>query len=367
MQTAAVMIHSALIGSCRCSAIPPMAMPPPSASTTAESLRITPVPPAPFTRASRAQLAQRPPVAGDELIPVAVTPARYDPLAGTPNTIDQLASAGKYPAVEDFIVAALKERRMAAVERDEIERRSGSQSARLRRGVAVQRLPAARECRLEQRTAGRRVGAGGQHVARSLREPLRVLERTQFRRRIEHDVGIAADTDAAAAARERRRRKDAVPETRLGDRAEPGDRATVGDAGELGFRGVRRMHEAPLRPDRLCIEQPLDRPPPAPGQALLDLADLLRDVNVHDSVLAELHDRRELLRRHGTQTVGRHADARPAEWPHDTMAGLEKAGEARDIRHEAPLARPGWCGVEAAVRIEHREQREPDAGHGGSG
>src|SRR6516164_6767182 len=112
MQTAAVMIHSALIGSCRCSAIPPMAMPPPSASTTAENLRITLVPPAPFARASRAQLAQRPPVAGDELVTVAVTPARHDPLAGTPNTIDQLTSAGEYPAVEDFIIAALEERRM---------------------------------------------------------------------------------------------------------------------------------------------------------------------------------------------------------------------------------------------------------------
>src|SRR5215472_16108796 len=259
MQTAAVTIHSALIGSCRCNAIPPMAIPPPRANTTAESLRVTLVPPAPFARASRAQLAQRSPVARDQLVPVAVTPAGHDPLAGTPNTIDQFASAGEYPAVEDFIVVALEERRMAAVERDEIERRSGSQSARLRRGVAVQRLPAPCERRLEQGAAGRGIRAAGQHVARPLREALRVLERTQLRRRIEHDVGIAADADPAMAARERHRRKDAVPETRLGDRAEPGDRAAVGYAAELGFRGVRRMHEAPLRPDRLCIEQPLDR------------------------------------------------------------------------------------------------------------
>src|SRR6516164_1102013 len=129
MQTAAVMIHSALIGSWRCSAMPPRAMAPPSASTTAENVRITPVPPAPFAGASRAQLAQRLAVAGDELVAIAVTPTRHDPLPGTPDTIDQLASAGEYPAVEDFIVAALEQRRMAAVERDEIERRSGSESA----------------------------------------------------------------------------------------------------------------------------------------------------------------------------------------------------------------------------------------------
>src|SRR6516165_12734573 len=341
MQTAAVMIHSALIGSCRCSAMPPRAMAPPSANTTAQTLRITPVSLPRLPMPSCPQLPQRPPVAGDERVAVAVASVLHHFLAGAPHTVDQLASAGEYPAVEDLIVVALEERRMTALERDEIERGSGGESLLPRCRAAVQRLPAALERRGEQRAAGRGVRAGRQHVARPLREALRVLERAQLRRRIELDVGIAADADAAAPAAEPGRGKDPVAQTRFGDRAESHDRPGGGHAGELGFSGVRRVHEAPVCTYRLRIEQPLDRAPPAPRDALLDLADLFRDVNVHDTGLAELHDRRQLRRGHRTQAVRRNADARPGEWPHDAAAGLEEAREALDVRHEAPLPRRG--------------------------
>src|SRR5262249_42952696 len=117
MQTAAVTIHRALIGSCRCSAMPPMAMAPPSANTTAETLRITPYPLPRSPVLSRAQFAQRLPVAGDQRVAVAMAPPLYYPHAGAPHAIDQLASAGEYPAVEDLIVVAREERRMLTVER----------------------------------------------------------------------------------------------------------------------------------------------------------------------------------------------------------------------------------------------------------
>src|SRR5262249_11305058 len=160
MQTAAVTIHSALIGSCRCSAMPPMAMPPPSANTTAETLRITLLPLLRSLLPSRAQFAQRLPVAGDQRVAVAMASTLHYPHAGAPHTIDQLAPAGEYPAVEDLIVVAREESRMLTVERDEVERCTRSQSARLRRHIGVQCLPAARECRGEQRAAGRGVRAG---------------------------------------------------------------------------------------------------------------------------------------------------------------------------------------------------------------
>jgi hypothetical protein len=82
---------------------------------------------------------------------------------------------------------------------------------------------------------------------------------------------------------------------------------------------------------------PLDRTPSAPRETLLDLALLFRDVYVHHSGLAELDDRRQLRRRHGTQAVGRHPDTCPAERPHHTAARLEDAREAFDISHEAPM------------------------------
>jgi len=55
---------------------------------------------------------QRPPVAGDERVAVAVAPALHQLLAGAPHTIDQLVSAGEYPAIAGFIVAALDQPRV---------------------------------------------------------------------------------------------------------------------------------------------------------------------------------------------------------------------------------------------------------------
>ncbi len=65
---------------------------------------------------------------------------------------------------------------------------------------------------------------------------------------------------------------------------------------------MRRVDEAPARIDCLVVEQPVDRTPAAPRQALGDLAGLLGDVNM---------DRRRGIERaqpgnRVAQRVGRH-------------------------------------------------------------
>src|SRR5215470_9275768 len=291
MHTAAVTIHSALIGSCRWSAMPAVAIAPASASTAAEILLINSLAPAPLRHALRPQRVQRPPIARDERIAIPMTPAAHHPLACPPHAIDELAPTGEDPAVEKLIAVALEQHRMIRRERHHIERGAADEAPRVHRHVGVQCLPAAGERLLEKGAARRDVGTRREHVAGPLCETLRVLERAQLRGSVQLNVGIAADAEAATASAQVCGRKDAIAETRLGDGAEPHHGAAGGDAIELAGSGMRRVHQAPARSDRLGIDEPLDRPPSAPRYTLIYLAHLFRDVNVNYTGAAELHQR----------------------------------------------------------------------------
>jgi hypothetical protein len=69
------------------------------------------------------------------------------------------------------------------------------------------------------------------------------------------------------------------------------------------------MHEAPAFIYWLMIEQPLNRPSAAPGDAIVDFLHLLGDVQVQWCARRERHERGQLLRRDGAQTMRRDADA----------------------------------------------------------
>src|ERR1700704_2940855 len=117
MHTAAVTIHSALIGSCRCSATPPTAMAPTTASKIAEiffSIVLCPL---------GAQPPQRLAIACENRVTIAMPPVTHDLDTGTPHAVDDAAATGKDPAVQDLIVAPFEQPRVAAREADHVERR----------------------------------------------------------------------------------------------------------------------------------------------------------------------------------------------------------------------------------------------------
>src|SRR5437762_3395293 len=363
MHTAAVTIHSALIGSCRSSAMPPTAKAAPPVSRTA-GIFLTMTRRSPFDLS--AQASQRLAVALNQRVAVAMATALHQLDAGAPHTVDGLAPGGEDPAVEDLVLAALEERRSPGREGEDIERLPGGYPRRGPTPFALEGLSPAGERRIEEAPSGRGALARREHVARALGEALRVLERAQLGGGVEHDVGIAADSGAAPRVAEACRGEDAVAETRLGDRAQSDDRPPRGNAGELRVRGVRRVHQAPARPERLILEQPLDRPTAAPCHALLHLTDLLRDVNMDGAARGEAHHSGQLLRRHRTEAVGRNAGARAGERADHPAARFDDPGESVRLADEAALPRRGRGAAETAVCVEHRQERQPDAGARGS-
>ena len=99
------------------------------------------------------------------------------------------------------------------------------------------------------------------------------------------------------AAMNASRGKRAVAEVRLGRRREARDGAARREPGDFAFRHVRRVNDAPARVDVRLRQQPLDRPHPAPREAVVDLARLLGGVDVDRRVRRrQSHDLAQLLR-----------------------------------------------------------------------
>src|SRR5262252_423208 len=257
MHTAAVTIQSALIGSCRWSAMPAVAIAPVSASTAAKILLINALAPALLRHALRPQRVQRPPIARDERVAIPVTAAAHHPLACPPHAIDELAPTGEDPAVEKLIAVALEQHRMIRRERHYIERSAADEATRVHRHIGVQCLPTAGERLLEKGAARRDVGTRREHVAGPLCETLRVLEGAQLGGSVQLNVGIAADAEAATARAQVCGRENAIAETRLGDGTQPHHCPAGGDSLELARGCMGRVHQAPARADRLGIDEPL--------------------------------------------------------------------------------------------------------------
>ena len=100
------------------------------------------------------------------------------------------------------------------------------------------------------------------------------------------------------------------------------------------------MHQAPALIDLVVLEQPLERPLPAPGQAVLDLPAAARRCGCARPRPARVRSTaRELLRRHGPQAVRGHPTAAPGSVR--TAARLASRMRAKRCRvgDEAPLSR----------------------------
>jgi len=200
----------------------------------------------------------------------------------------------------------------------------------------------------------------GEAVALLGRQALAVFEPAQFLDRAQRDMAVGADGDASA---EGLGREAPVAQVRLGGGAQANNRPAPREPIEFGLGDVRGVDQAPACIDREAFEQPLHRPLAGPGQAVVDLALLLGDVDVHGHVGRYTGQRRVDLRRsdraqrvQGDARIGAGALFR---------RGRERVVERQervDALDEAFLPGGRRLATEAGVAIQHRQQADADAG-----
>ena len=154
-------------------------------------------------------------------------------------------------------------------------------------------------------------------------------------------VGIASRCRSGRRrARKRRRVEDAVAEIGLGDRAQAGDRAACGQGRRSRRRscGWRGSGTSGGRPAHWSSSHSTGRAP-RPGEAVLDLAHLLGDVDVDRAVAGQRGHRAQA--RPASPRAGCAARRRPPRRRgRRPRAGcVEQPREALEIVDEAPLAR----------------------------
>ena len=184
----------------------------------------------------------------------------------------------------------------------------GKPARRYRSGIAAKRLRATRQGALVKVQRDRCSGTWLRRIACPRLQPADVVEPAQLLDRTGADIGIAADTETAVSRKVFAQGEDAVTEIGLGRLAQSRDGSACRKA--LRFRriDVRRMHQAPAMIDRRMIQQPVDRPCTAPGNAVDHLLLLLGDMDVNWPA-TRIGDRCvEFLRRNRAQRMRCEAD-----------------------------------------------------------
>ena len=200
------------------------------------------------------------------------------------------------PAVEQLVVVERRQRRVVAVDGDEVGERARARSRRRPRPSA--RAPPASAPRVERARRPRR-RARPARCAPVRRQALAVLEAAQLLGERDADVRVRADPERAAGREVGRAVEDAVAEVGLGDRAEPGDRA-----------GARRA--ARSRPAVICVAW-------------------IRHQRGADAERG----------RAGTRPAARRARPRPRSTSAHLLGGVDVQRAVRDARRRAPRSGPG--------------------------
>ena len=123
------------------------------------------------------------------------------------------------------------------------------------------------------------------------------------------------------------------------------------------------VDQGPAAVDRHAVEQPFDRPQPGPGEAFGDFLFLLGDVDVNgafgaDGVISRQRVR-HVRRQDGAQAVQGGAGGLRRR---RSGQGGDDPGPFVDLQPEAPLGRGERPAAEAALAIQDRQQRQPQAG-----
>ena len=245
--------------------------------------------------------------------------------------------------------------RVIAIQCDKVRRRASAKTGlRLADG-----LRPAVDGPLEQ-FASDVCAANRRNVARPRRQPLSVLEPTQFFERIDRHVAIGANGDIAAMTQEIRQRKKSVAEIRFGARTDTDDGTGFRERLGLFDVHVRRMHQAPSVVHVEILEKPANRTPFVRRHALVDFPLLFCNVDMDWPALAGCRDFVQRQLADGPQAVCADTDAESFGFPGDSQGMvLEKCFDAQREMFLVPF---GLRPVEAGTLIEDRDVAKPDAG-----
>ena len=133
----------------------------------------------------------------------------------------------------------------------------------------------------------------------------------------------------------------------------------------LRWPSLGGVYQAPARIHRRMVQQPFDRPLAAPGQAGIDLAGLLGDVDVHRCGVVDGVEPGQRfaqgIGRHGPQRMRRQAQAH-AFCVAERLHALQQLQHGVGAADEATLALVRGLAAEAAGLVEHGQERHADAG-----
>jgi hypothetical protein len=278
-------------------------------------------------------------------------------LAAHPCLLEAAAVTGGHQRIQHGMgPLGAGEPRVGPVERDDVgigaDLDGADRLAKRRRAAARQPAPQRRAQAIGVRETATAPG----------QQPLAVLQPAQLLGRVDAHVAVGAQREAPARGRKLGRREQAVAQVGLGQRAEHHRRA----AGEnhRALRGVRMggVHQAPVGPELDRLGQQVHGPAPGGGQAGRHLRGLLGDVDMHRAVRAQQLARAERhvgehAGGHGAQRVRGHAGAVVGVHRHQRQEVFHVAVQ------EARLPRARGR-IEAAALVEHRDERQADAGVG---
>jgi hypothetical protein len=177
-------------------------------------------------------------------------------------------------------------------------------------------------------------------------------------------MAVAAQRQRRTAGQPAWQVDQAVTQVGLGAGADHHAGAGAAHRVDLCWRGMGGVHQVPAAVELHVLRQPVDRPPAGGGQAIVDLGGLLGDVDVDRAVVAgqrlgQLRDRR---RPRGAQRMDGHAGR------HQRLARSQHALAQR--QHvgcrggKAALVVAQRRLLEAGALVQHRQQRQADAGVG---
>lgn len=287
----------------------------------------------------------------------------HDVAAGAPHlTHDAAAGSGEDPGVERRIPLPAAQPFVVGIECQEIGQQTDADGAT----GPCRRLRTAGTDRLEQPASGRAFGIG-QHRACTVAQTLRPFEHAQLIGEADAEIGIAADTEPAAGFEKSRRIEDAIAKIGLGDRAETYHRTARGKPTEFVHRRLGTMDRAPAAVDLHLVEQPGDWPGAVVGQDLLNFRLLFGEVDMDRTVGCKCHEHLQIAAADRPQRVRCQADAEIRRRLRQPPArSLEQAGKAFRIVAEASLRTGERPPVGTAEPIEHRQERQANAGPFGS-
>ena len=121
------------------------------------------------------------------------------------------------------------------------------------------------------------------------------------------------------------------------------------------------MDQAPATIDRDVVEQPLQRPLPAPCEAFVDFPNLFGNMDMNGTIPTELQNGRQLFWRDRPQRVRCEPDHRALLPRHGAAARLQQPRKAVDAIDETLLAPIGCAITEAGMGVEDRQQCQADA------